>query len=530
LKALLGLTGLVLLIACANLANLLMARSAARSREIGIRLALGAGRWRLIRQLMTENLLIALAGGALGLLAANWGHRIVLGFLVRDPQTVALDFRLDYRLLGIGFLLSVTTGLLFGLMPAIRATHADMSGSINTTGRQPRPMNMPFARGVLVLQIGLSMVLLTGAGLFARSLLNLGAADLGLSRDNLLLMDVGTTGKTPHARRQFWMELTRRASAVPGVGSVALAGDAVFGNGGWGQTVWIERSGRPAQDAFVSDNLVSPGFFATVGIPVLTGREFGEQDHEKAPLVALVNQTFAHRFFGNENPIGKRFGDRGQASSGRYEVVGVVGDAKYGSVREQTRPMVFHPMLQEPPRSSGVVHLRTASEPAALAPPVVREIQAIEDEAMVSQIRTLPQVIRNQLRQDRMFATLASFFAVLALILGAIGIYGIVAYRVARRTPEIGVRMALGAQKGDVLWLIMRETFLLLALGTAVGVPAAFGAGRLIKSLLFALAPSDPLTIGCAAIILFAMGALASFMPARRAASVEPALALRSDC
>ena len=218
---------------------------------------------------------------------------------------------------------------------------------------------MPLAKGLLAVQIGLSMVLLIGAGLFARSLRNLGAADLGLTRENLLLMDVRPAAKTPQARQQFWTELTRRVSGLPGVRSMALAGDAVFGNGGWNQTVWIERPGQPARDAKVSDNLVSPGFFATAGIPILTGREFGEQDRENAPLVALVNQTFARRFFGGENPIGKRFGDRGQASSGRYEIVGVVGDAKYGSVREQNRPMVFHPMWQEPPRASCVLHVRT---------------------------------------------------------------------------------------------------------------------------------------------------------------------------
>lgn len=245
--------------------------------------------------------------------------------------------------------------------------------------------------------------------------------------------------------------------------------------------------------------------------------------------MALVNHTFARRFFGSENPIGKRFGDRGQASSARYEIVGVVGDAKYGAVRERTRSMVFHPLWQEPLRASYVAHLRTVSEPAALVPEIRRELQALDGDALMSEIRTLPQVIRGQLRQDRMFATLAGFFALLALALGAIGIYGIVAYRVARRTAEIGARMALGAQKSDVLWLIMRETLVLLVAGAAIGVPAALAAARLLKSQLFALDPSDPLTIACATVVLFAAGALAGFLPSRRAASVEPTLALRSD-
>jgi predicted permease len=529
LKILIGLTCLVLLIACANLANLLMARYAARSREIGMRIALGAGRQRLVRQLLTENLLLALAGGALAIPVAAWGHRLTLGFLVRDPLAVALDFRLDARLLGFGLASSLATVLLFGLMPGIRATRADRSGAMYGAGRQRGPLNMPIAKGLLAVQIGLSIALLIGAGLFARSLGNLGTADLGFARENLLLMDVRPGGKTPQAWQQFWVELSRRMSGLPGIRSVALAGDAIFGTGDWKKTVWIERAGQPAQVAKVSDNLVSPGYFATAGIPILAGREFGDQDRENAPPVAVVNQTFANRFFADENPIGKRFGDRGQASSGRYEIVGVLGDTKYGTIREQTRPMVFHPMGQEPPRASCVVHVRTASEPAALVPSIRREIQAIDGEALISNVRTLPQVIRAQLRQDRMFATLASFFGLFALALGAIGVYGIVAFRVTQRTAEIGVRMALGARRIDVLWLIMRETLLLLAGGTVIGLSAALAAGRLIRSFLFGLSPWDPLTITCAIFILLAAGALAGFLPARRAASAEPTTALRND-
>jgi len=529
LKILLGLTGLVLLIACTNLANLLMARSGARSREIGIRRALGAGRWRLVRQLMTENLLLALAGGAAGMLLAGWGHRLVLAFLVSDPLEVALDFHLDYRLLGFALALSLATGILFGLAPAVRATRAGISASISGAGRPAGASSMPLAKGLLAIQIALSMVLLVGAGLFARSLWNLGTADLGFARENLLLMSVRPAAKSTQSRLQFWTEVTRRVSALPGVRSIALAGDAVFGNGGWNQTVWLPRAGQSPQDIKVSCNLVSPGFFATVGIPVLKGREFGEADRENASLVALVNQTFARRFFGGEDPIGRRFGDRGAASTGRYEIVGVVGDAKYGSVRERTRPMVFHPMWQEPAMGSCMLHVRTVSESVTIAAAIRREIQAADGEALIGDVRTLPQVIRAQLRQDRMFAVLAGFFAALALALGAIGIYGIVAYRVAHRTAEIGVRMALGAQRGDVLWLIMRETLLLLAAGAAVGLPAAMAGARLVKSLLYSLDPMDPLSLVSAAAVLFAAGALAGYFPARRAASIEPTLALRSE-
>ena len=463
------------------------------------------------------------------MLIAAWGHRLLVGFLVRDPLRVAFDFRPDHRLLGFGLALSVATGLLFGLMPAIRATRNDMSASIHNAARQRGSLNMPLAKALLAVQIGLSIVLLAGAGLLARSLRNLGTVDLGLSRENLLLVEVRPAVNSPGGRQRFWTSLAERLPRLPGVRNAALAGDAVFGNGGWNQTVWIERPGQPAQDAKVSDNLVSPGFFATAGIPIVAGREFGEQDRENTRPVALVNLTFARRFFGNEKPVGKRFGDRGQASSGRYEIVGVVGDAKYGSVREQMRPMVFHPMWQEPARSSCVVHVRTWGEPAGLAAPIRSEILALDGEALIGEMRTLPQVIRGQLRQDRMFATLASLFALLALALGAIWIYGIVAYRVTNRTAEIGVRMALGAQPRDVLWLILRETLTLLAAGAVVGLPAALAAARLIKSMLFGLGPSDPLTIVGAPLVMFAAGMLAGFLPARRAASLQPTLALRTE-
>jgi predicted permease len=529
LKVLIGLTVLVLLIACANLANLLTARSANRAREIGIRLGIGAGRLRLVRQLLTENLLLSLAGGAIGLVVAAWGHRLLVGFLVRDPESVALDFRLDYRVLCFGLALSLGTCVLFGLMPALRATHPNLICAIRGDARERGPARIPLARTLLPVQVALSMVLLVGAGLFVRSLRNLGTTDLGLVRNNLLLMDVRAPGRTPQQYQQFWTRFAEQVAAVPEVGSVALAGSVAFGSGGWNQTVWIDRGGQPVQDAKISFNVVSPGFFATVGIPVLMGRGFGEHDRDGSPLIAVVNQTFARRYFGKENPIGKRFGDRGRDSSGRYEIVGVVGDAKYGAVREPMRPMAFYPLLQQEWRSSMAVHVRTAAGPDALVPSIRRAILTIDGEALVSDVRTLPQVVRSQLRQDRMFATLAGFFAALALSLAAIGIYGIVGYRVARRTPEIGVRIAMGAQRVDVLWLVMKETLALFAIGALLGAAGALAASRLIRSMLFALEPSDPATLASATVILFGVGVLACLLPAHRAASLDPLVALRIE-
>ena len=525
LKILLGLTGMVLLIACANLANLLMARSAGRSREIAIRLAIGAGRWRLIRDLLGESLLLSVAGAALGLPVAVGGQRLLLAFLMRNPEAAALDFRVDVRVLGFTLGMSILTALLFGLAPAIRATRLDLHSETRRKGTA----NLPLARTLLAGQVALSMVLLAGAGLFARTLRNLGASDLGLVRENLLLIDVRAPGKTAPEWQQFWTRLDDNVSRLPGVRHEALAGTAVFGRGMWNQTVWLASPGQPPQHASVDMNPVAPGFFAATGIPMLVGRDFGVRDRDDAQLVAVVNQTFARRFLGDSHAIGQRLGDRGAASTDRYEIVGVVGDAKYRGVRDQIRPMVFYPLAQSEARSSRVLHVRTAADPATMVVALRRAILTADPDALITEVRTIPQVLQAQFRQERMFSTLSIFFALLALVLCVIGLYGVLTYRVARRTAEIGLRFAVGAQRRDVLWLIMRESVLIMAAGAMLGIPAALAATRLIKSLLFGLEPWDSPTLVCALAALFAAGALASYLPARRAAAVDPIAALRNE-
>ena len=506
-----------------------MARSAARSREVGIRLAIGAGRWRIVRQFLTENLVLSLIAGCFGVLIASWGHGLLLGFLVPDPQAVALAFRMDFRILAFGLVLSIATGIVFGLVPALRATRSDPAATLRVGGRMPGLARVPLARALLVGQVALSIILLFGAGLFVRSLSNLRAVELGLEKNELLLTDVRTSRHTPQERDQFWSQLPGRIAALPGIKSAALAGDAVFGNGGWNQTIWVERSGPP-NGVRVSDNWVGAGFFATVGIPIRLGREFRNSDTSGAPLVAVVNEAFAHRFWPTDSPIGRRFGDRGPASVGRYEVVGVVGNARYGDVRERMRPMVFHPVSQEPPHTmtSLVLHVR-ATDSGTLRSSVRREVASLDRDALVSDMRSTREVLHDQLRQDRMFAVLSSIFAALALVLGAIGIYGVAAYRVARRTAEIGVRMALGAQRRGVLWLVSRETLVLVAFGVMIGIPMGLAAMRLIKSLLFGVEATDPVTVCAAVLALLAIGGAAGFLPARRAASVDPVVALREE-
>ena len=530
LKILLGMTGLVLLIACVNLANLLMARSAARAQEIGVRMAIGAGRRRILRQLLTENLVLALLGGVVGLLVAAGGHRLLVAFLTGNLETVSLEFHLDVRVLAFSFAISIVTGLLSGVLPALRAAREGFLPAMHGTSQLQGTTRLPFARKLLAAQVALSLMLLVGAGLFVRSLRNLAATGLGLARENLALMEVDPSlSKSIRDRREFWTLLTERLAALPGVRSVSLAGDAVFGSGGWNAAIWTRQPDGAEHDAHVAFNVVGPGFFETVEIPLLTGREFGWQDQAKSPPVAVVNQAFARRFFAGENPVGKRFGNAGPGSSSQIEIVGVIGNAKYRDLREQPQPMFYLPLFQHLEERPYQVHIRTAGDPAPAIAAMRREIQTMDQDISIDHVRTISEVIYGLLLHDRMFAFLASAFGLLALLLTSIGIYGVVAYQVTRRTGEIGIRMALGAQRGGVLWMIMRETLLVLAAGAALGLLAAVAAAQVLRSLLFGLGPSDPPTIVLAAAALAAAGALAGFLPARRAASLSPMDALRHE-
>jgi predicted permease len=520
----------VLLVACVNLANLLLARSAARAQEIGIRMAIDAGRRRILRQLLTENMVLALLGGVVGLLVAAAGHRLLVTFLAGSLERVALDFRLDVRILGFSLAMAIFTGLLSGVLPALRATRESFLPAIHGGLQWRGPTRLPLARKLLAVQVALSLMLLVGAGLFVRSLRNLATTDLGLARENLVLMSVDPSlSKLVRDRQEFWMQLTQRLAALPGVRPVSLAGDAVFGIGGWNSTIWTRQPDGSEHYAQVADNLVGLAFFETVEIPLLAGREFGWQDQANSPPVAVVNRAFARRFFGGENPIGKRFGSAGPGSSSQIEIVGLIGNAKYGDLREQPQPMFYLPLFQHLGDGPYYVHVRTAGDPAPIIAAIRREIQAMDQDISIGSVRTIKGVIHDLLQHDRMFAFLASAFGLLALVLTSIGIYGVVAYQVTRRTGEIGIRMALGAQRADVLWMVMRETLLVLAVGGALGLPAAVAAAQVLHSLLFGLGPSDPRAIIWAAATLAAAGALAGFLPARRAASLSPMDALRHE-
>jgi predicted permease len=530
LKILIGMTGLVLLITCVNVANLLMARSASRAREIGIRLAIGAGRLRIFCQLLTENLLLALLGGVVGLLAAAWAHRVLVTLLAGSPQGVSLDFHPDARVLGFSLGLSTLTGLLSGVLPALRAGYWGRVPATSEALQFRGATRLPFARKLLTIQVALSLTLLISAGLFVRTLRNLARTDLGLARENLVLMSVDPSlSKSIQDRRKFWRQMTERVATLPGVLSVSLAGDAVFGNGGWNNAIWVRQPDGTERASQVPFNVVGPGFFYTVGIPLFAGREFGALDQAGSPPIAVVNQAFARKFFAEDNPVGKRFGNAGTGSSNQIEIVGVIGDAKYGGLREQPSPMFYLPLFQKFEERPYYVHARMAGNPSVVIAAIRREIQSIDQDISVYDVRTINEVIDRLLQPDRMFAVLASVFGLLALLLTSIGIYGVVAYQITRRTGEVGIRMALGAQRGDVLWMFVRETLLVLAVGAAIGLPAALAAAHLLRNLLFGLEPSDPVTIIWAMVTLVGAGVLAGFLPARRAASLLPMDALRHE-
>jgi len=526
LRILVGMTGIVLLIACVNVANLLMARSAARAQEIGIRLAIGAGRGRIIRQLLTENMLLALVGGTIGLLVAPWGHRVLVAFLVGRLEGLSLSFRLDPHILWFSFAAAILAGLLSGALPALRGVHGNVGPAIQVRGAT----RLPVARRLLVSQVALSLMLLVGAGLFVRSLRNLATTDLGLARQNLFLISVDPSpSKSAIDKKKFWEQLTARLAILPGVRSVSLAGDAVFGNGGWNETIWTLQPDDSEHNAQVPYNVVGPGFFGTVGIPLLAGREFGVQDQPNSPLAAVVNRAFVEKFFQGENPIGKRFGDAGSGSSGKIEIVGMIGDAKYEGLREPPEPMFYLPLFQHLENRSYQVHVRTVDDAPAVIAAVRREIQRVDPDISVYPARTIPEVIEGLLQHDRMFAVLAGAFGLLALMLTSVGIYGLAACQVARRTNEIGIRIALGARRRDILWIVLSETLLLMTIGVGIGLPVVIASGGAVRSILYGLPPSDPVTIASSVAILVGVGAFAAFLPARRAAKVDPMVALRSE-
>jgi predicted permease len=548
---LLAVVGLVLLIACANVANLLLARATARRKEISIRLALGASRGRLIRQLLTESVLLSVAGGALGLLLAFWLVDALRGFTPpANLFPVAYDFSLDKSVLLFTMLLSILTGVIFGIAPAVQASNPDLVSALKdeTPLMSDQPgwlvRRLPLRSVLIVAQVALSLVLLIGAGLFLRSLWQAQRTELGFDPDHVLTMplNINLLRYTKAQGQDFYRQVIERVEALPGVQSATLSrtpplsgasrqSSVTFeGRGGADHSSNAESSSGGNADVSSNETLSSSiglRYFETLKIPLLRGRDFTTQDREGAPGVVVVNETFAARYFNGEDPVGRRIslgGDKGPW----LEIVGLVRDGKYITVGEARAPFVYQPVAQR--HESGMSLLvRTKGDPAATLPAVRGEVQKLERNLPLTQARTMNDLLAMSLFGARAGAILLGCFGLLALLLATVGLYGVMSYSVSRRTREIGIRMALGAQGGTVLRLVLREGMTLVGFGVALGLVAALALTRLLASFLYGVSPTDPVSFIVIALLLSAVALVASLLPARRAAKVDPMIALRYE-
>ena len=534
LLVLLGAVSFVLLIACANVANLLLARSAARRKEIAVRAALGAGRVRLIRQLLTESMLLGLAGGGLGLLLAGWGINLLVALSPANLPRVE-TISLDLRVAGFTLAVALATGLIFGLAPALQASKLDLNEALKEGGRgSTEGLRRNRVRGALVVaEVALALVLLIGAGLMIRSFRRLQAVDAGFDPRRVLTLTVQTSGPkyaTGAQRAAFFDQLLPRLAALPGVASASAINHLPLAGDTW--TLGFAVEGRPApapgerQGAVY--RIVRPGYFRTMGMTVLNGRDFTDQDRAGAPGVAMINETFARSVWPNEDPIGKRIRVNDDGPNPR-EVIGVVKDAKQSEWTADARREVYLSHLQTPTPSYLTLVLRAAGEPLGLAAAVQREVWSIDQDLPVAKVASLEQVVADAVGQPRFNLLLLNLFAAVALALAAVGIYGVMAYSVAQRTHEIGIRLALGARAGDVLKLVVGQGLILTLIGLAIGLGAAFGLTRLMESLLYGVSATDPATFIAIPLLLAGVALFASYLPARRAMKVDPMTALRDQ-
>ncbi|MGA2267558.1 MAG: ABC transporter permease [Bryobacteraceae bacterium] len=532
LWALMAIVGLVLLIACSNVANLLIARATARQKEIAVRLALGASRKRLVCQLLEESVLLSAAGGLAGLGLAVWMDRTLIGFLPLGVTPLTVSSTPDGRVLGFTFAVAVLTGLIFGLAPALQATRPELAGTLkDQAGAVVGGTSVALRKSLVVAQVSLSLLLLIGAGLFIQSLKNLRELNPGFQTDHLLTfaMDPTLNGYRPERSLQFYRQLTERMNALPSVKSAALVVVQLLDGNEWDSTVMVEGY-TTKQGEWVDPHMqfISPGFFDTMGIPVLLGRDFTIKDDKGAPMAAIVNERFARRYFGGANAIGRHVGMGGNpGTKTNIEIVGVVKDTKYESLRDEIPYELYRPYRQMEFVIGMTAYVRTQSDPANLFSLLRRTVREVDSNVPVYRMRTLEQQVDKSLMSERLLATLSTIFGCLATVLAAVGLYGVMAYIVAQRTREIGIRMALGASGGSVVWLVMREVLLLAVAGLGIGLPSAWALTRLVETQLFGIQPADPPTMTMAAIGIASVATLAGYFPARRATGIDPMRALR---
>jgi predicted permease len=524
LSALMILVGVILLIACANLANLLLARASGRQREIAVRLAIGAGRWRIARQLLTESVLLSVMGGVAALAVAWWTSGLLAQFHRPFRIRLALDTTWDPRMLIFAAGISILTGLAFGAAPVLQTWRADVNGTLKSTSAAAGRSRGTLRNVLIVVQVALSTVLLVASGLFVRTLHNARAEDPTLQAANLVLarLEPLTRGYSDARGSAYYRDVLRRVEAVPGVTRAALVRTVPFSGMRGGTDVVVP--GNAARQ--VDFNVVSPGYFQTVGLPLLRGREFTGRDAGTATPVAIVNEIFAARFWPGEDALGKQFSLTRPPRL--VTVVGVARDGKFRGYRDKLRPGFYVPADQNY-FGEMTLEVRTAHAAALLAGAVRREIQEADPSVPLTDIETMEARLDDSLSQERLTATLATGLGLLALVLAAIGIYGVLSFSVARRTREIGIRMALGAYSGSVAWMVVRESLVLAAAGIAIGAAGAVALARLAAALLFGVTATDPVTFGLTAAVLASVAAAAALAPAWRAATLDPAATLRSE-
>ncbi len=531
LRMLMVIVALVLLIACANVGNLLLSRAAARQAEISLRQALGASRVRLVRQLLTESLLLAVIGGVAGVILAQWGVSVLVS---RLAATSPLDVKPDAAVLLFTLGISLFSGVLFGIAPALRATKTDLTSALKEKSTRGRKHRFNLGSALVVAQVAISLVLLVGAGLLARSLIKLQEEDLGFNRDNVLLTSVDTrlTGFKPAELSGVYRQLYDRLSMLPNVRSATIASYSPMAGTSTNSTVTVRGyTPNKGENMNVSDILIGPSFGETLGVPLLMGREIGLQDTPTSARVGVVNQAFAQAFYPGQNPIGRRLTFEEDSDKDDFEIVGVIGDAKYDNAKEKADRTVYRPILQVQDQLAfaNVFELRTVGDPLSISAEVRAAIAQVNDKLTILNFTTLRIQTDEALKQERLIAQLVSFFGLLGLLLSCVGLYGIMAHAVVRRTNEIGIRMALGAERRDIIWMVLKESLLLVAVGLAVGLPASWGAAQLISNQLFGLRPTDPLTLITAVTLLTLVAALAGYLPARKASRVNPLVALRYE-
>ncbi len=528
LRILLLLSTGVLLLACVNVANLLLARALARAHEFGVRVALGASRARMFRQVLAESVILATLGSFSGVAFAFAIHRALIRLLMHDLKFQSIAFQLNMHVLLFCLATAAATVLLFGLAPAVRATRVDVSRALQVAAPAGRGRRPALAKALVVIEVAAALALLFGTGLLLRSFQGLRELDPGVALDRMLTMRIGLSARETQRREtaQIYSQIVERVRTIPGVTAAALGWDFALGSGSSAKSIWVE--GQAVERSQIAGfNVVGPGFFATAGIPLLLGREFTPADTVETPKVVIVNHAWVREYGGGRNPIGMHLGDEGAASTGKYEIVGVVQDSMTMSLRRAPHAMLYQPLLQDEWASNVVLHVRTAGNPWLVQDRVRAAIRSINQQLPVYDLTTLAERRSLALSQDRMMAALSAALGLMALLLTAVGIYSVIACSVGGRTAEIGIRMALGATAAGVRWLVVRETLVLVVIGGAIGIPLSLTGGRVLKSMLFGIAPQDPLTLAVTLAILISAGLLAGYLPARRAARLDPASALR---